>query len=770
MNIREKIIYFCSQVQRYGIYSLVFFVPIYFAWFQENYTVFDLNKSAALHLLLSAIIICWLIELTLSKTFNWGGNKFLGLLGSSLGIVFLVSTFFSLNPFISLFGSYERQQGLYNLWSYLLVFFFVLIIITNKRYLEHLIISLLVGSSIVCLYGLIQSLDLDFLSWGESGVQRIFSTFGQPNFLAHYLIVVLPFTVYALFFLSKNVYLRILYILLTSVQGACLVFTLSRGAWISVGASLFLLMLWSLFRKNKKIITWLVFAVTTLLFIISVFTGTRQAILNHLYKSDLRSFQRLVSVLDFENGSNKIRLFYWKAAFHTFKTAPLERQVFGYGPDVLPDVFVGMYQPEWANYERMNSFPDRAHNFVLDILLQFGVIGFLVFGSFSGYIIYKLAQYAWKENQPQEYWLAVSFLFALFAYGINNLFSFSLIGMNVIFYALLGGSWLVANKFEMNHIKITFFKSISLFILTVVFSLFLLFLLYTYNIKPLVADYYYFEVKKSEVRGDCRSILDNMENTLAWYPVSYFYTRAYLHHGTNCFLAITDQASQQQLADNLLDMTNHIPKSDWQYATIEDLAHMYSMLGYYIDEKYYLEAEDFYKQLLRMGPMITVSYQDYGRMKLTQKKYEEAISFFKKGIEVSRLDQRFPSIGHSALVYRQVGYFYNLLGNAYNNDKKYPEALDAYKKAIEIDPLEGINYKDTADFYYQRGNISEAIRYNETGFKVVPENQPWAYFLALLYNEDGKAQIALEYANKAYSLDPGNEKLVNLIKELKMKK
>jgi len=97
---------------------VVFFVPIYFAWFQENYTIFDLNKSVALHLLLAITIISWLIQISLEGKFQWEGNKLLCILGTAVAVVFLLSTVFSLHPVISLWGSYERQQGLYNLWHY----------------------------------------------------------------------------------------------------------------------------------------------------------------------------------------------------------------------------------------------------------------------------------------------------------------------------------------------------------------------------------------------------------------------------------------------------------------------------------------------------------------------------------------------------------------------------------------------------------------------------------------------------------------------------
>ena len=136
----------------------------------------------------------------------------------------------------------------------------------------------------------------------------------------------------------------------------------------------------------------------------------------------------------------------------------------------------------------------------------------------------------------------------------------------------------------------------------------------------MIADYYYFEVKKGEARGDCRSALDNMENVLEWYPISEYYGRAYLHQGTNCFIAVKDSLSQRQLGANLLEQIEHMPKSKIHYLTRINLAQVYSMLGYFLDKKYFIEAESNYKELIEISPNITTNYQDYGRMKAWEEK------------------------------------------------------------------------------------------------------------------------------------------------------
>jgi tetratricopeptide (TPR) repeat protein len=770
MIFKEKIIIGSQKIIFFSILSCVFFIPIYFAWFQENYTVFDLNKSVALHVLLGIAITAWLTKVSLSGRIEWSGNKILLVLGLGLAISFLLSTIFSLHPIISLWGSYERQQGLYNLWHYLAIIFFILVSIQSRRQLYQLIIALLLGSAFACVYGLIQLFGLDFLRWGEE-IGRLFSTFGQPNFFGHYLAVLLPLTIYAIVYIGKNIYTRFAYILLGIAEVVCLVFTYSRAAWVAVGIAGFLFLLWTLIRSGKKIVA----GSLVLLFGVSVFfltlPSTRQVITSLSASQDNKLVQRVLSTFDLSPGSARTRSVYWQAAIQSIKEEPWQQKLTGVGPDVEPDVFVRYYKTEWAFYEKMNSFPDRAHNFILDIVLQFGVLGILSFGLFAGYIIWKLVKYTWNQKDQREYWLGVSILSALTIYGINNFFSFSLTAMSVVFYSLLGMAWLVTRQYKASVTTIHFFQPTSRWLLTGAISLFIISLLYSYNLKPLIADYYYFEVKKAETRLNCRGVLDNMEKTLEWYPVSHYYSRAYISHGLNCFSEISSQAGREQQTKNLLEQVEVVSLQGKQFYTVLDLAHLYSILGEYVDKKYYIEAEKYYQELLEINPWMTFVYQDYGRMKLSEKKYDEALELFNKGIDVTPplvTKDNQPSAWVNLSI-QQLAFFYQLIGSVYYQKINFPEAVQWYEKAIETNPSLVSAYKELADLYVQWGNRSEAIKYTKKAYIIDPGNSFWPRSLALLYKEEKDYKTALTYAQYALELSPDDEAMKNLVKELENK-
>ncbi len=245
--------YLSSVISRQLTNGILFFIPIYFAWFQENYTVFDLNKSAALHALVALALAAWLVEIALSGRFSWSGNRRIGWLLLIVAVSFLISTIFSLHPAISLWGSYERAQGFYNLFHYLAVFFLLLISIRDRKQVETSIIALISGAGIVCAYGLLQSLAFDPLHWGDGPQARIFSSFGQPNFLGHYIVAVLPLTLYAAVYIARQSYQKFIAGLLVAAELICLLYTYSRSAWLALLATLMCLGLWLLFRARKRV-------------------------------------------------------------------------------------------------------------------------------------------------------------------------------------------------------------------------------------------------------------------------------------------------------------------------------------------------------------------------------------------------------------------------------------------------------------------------------------------------------------------------------------
>ncbi len=768
MISRERLISIASLLTRFSLAAIIFLLPIYFAWFQENFTVFDLNKSAALHLFLAVAFIAWLLEAALRGRFIiFGGRRLIGLFGI-LGVVFLLSTLFSLHPQISLWGSYERQQGLYNLWHYIVFSFLVIQSLGDESGRKMVLRSLMASSALVCLYGLAQAFGLDPLSWGENPQERIFSSFGQPNFLGHFLVVVLPLTLFACAWLKVREAERLVYRLLVGAQLACLLFTYSRSAWLALAVTIFFFLLWLLFRNGRRKTAFAVVALAIVMAAVLIFSPLRQTIVGRSSGLQLSTVSRLTSFLDLSGGSNRIRLFYWQAVIKDFEQSSWERKLIGYGPDTIASVYVRYYDIDWGYYESLNSFPDRAHNLILDIVLQFGLFGLVAFVCLTTIALSRLWR-ALKGKNGEEYWFGVALFASFLAYGINNLFSFSLTAMALIFFLLIALAWSALGRGEGREYTLDFFRPASRGLIIGSVTVFLFVLIYSYSIKPLVADYYYFQVKKDEAIGDCRAMMTGMEKVMSWYPLSHYYQRAYLHHGTNCFSAAPTQEAKQNLATSLLEEAALIPDKERQFYTVIDLAHMYSLLAFYIDAKYYVEAEKYYRQLLDVNPNITVTYQDYGRLMMWQERYDEALALYEQGLAVTPSLVNPPPSTHLGGIAYQRGYFHELIGSVYEAEKKSSMAEAEYRLALADNPRQSSAMKRLADLAYARKDIHTAIEYNRKGFDIEPMKAIWPFSLATLYKEKSDKVQALEYARQAVVIEPTNTVMKTLLTELEKK-
>ncbi len=107
-----------------------------------------------------------------------------------------LSTAASIDPVLSLFGSYDREMGLLTLAAGPLLLVVGSDILAERAARERTVAALLLGAVVPCAYALLQQAGRDPLGW--SGVVGVVSTFGSPTFLGGYLVLIAPFAAYRL--------------------------------------------------------------------------------------------------------------------------------------------------------------------------------------------------------------------------------------------------------------------------------------------------------------------------------------------------------------------------------------------------------------------------------------------------------------------------------------------------------------------------------------------------------------------------------------------
>ena len=124
---------------------------------------------------------------------------------------YLISTIFSVSQVVSLWGSYQRLQGTYSTFSYIVIFFLLVDGMRQREQVDRLITIMLFTSLPAALYGLVQHNKLEFLPWAGDVTTRVTSSMGNAIFIAAWLIMVVPLTLIrflenALQLWSKNHY------------------------------------------------------------------------------------------------------------------------------------------------------------------------------------------------------------------------------------------------------------------------------------------------------------------------------------------------------------------------------------------------------------------------------------------------------------------------------------------------------------------------------------------------------------------------------------
>ena len=250
----SKLSAFCDRVLEAGWLLGVTITPVFFNVYSQR--VFEPDKLTTLRALATVMAIFWLVrfvEARLHKKeslrFTWRTPLVLATVATMA--VYLLTSAFSLVRYTSFVGSYQRLQGTYTLFGYLVLFFALLTSLRTRAQLSRLVTVLILNSLPVALYGIIQRSGLDPLPWAGDVQRRVASNMGNAIFVAAYLIMIAPLTAAQIVESFRDILRRepprvtdILrasgYIFILVVQVLTIIYSQSRGPFLGLGLALLL--------------------------------------------------------------------------------------------------------------------------------------------------------------------------------------------------------------------------------------------------------------------------------------------------------------------------------------------------------------------------------------------------------------------------------------------------------------------------------------------------------------------------------------------------
>ena len=323
-------------------------------------------------LALRALSILLGVATLLARSREPAGTPFLRLALAGCAVSLCAITAFSPTPNQSLWGSYERGQGLVTQLSYLTLFVCTVAGLRSRPQIHRLWTCICLGSLPVVVIGIAQALGMDPIGLHTDANSQVMATLGRSNFLGSYLVLLIPLTLSSAV-TAQSRYRRLAATALVVGQTAALILTLTRAAWLGLlGGMLIATALLAIISRNRRLLSLTMIPVVGLAALGALMlipTGLSA----HLGAGPLATHVRALA--DLQSGATAARLAIWRTAAELCT----ERPLLGYGLDTMRATFTRVYPPELVYYQGRTLAVDRAHNLWLDIAFSGGLLGMLSF-------------------------------------------------------------------------------------------------------------------------------------------------------------------------------------------------------------------------------------------------------------------------------------------------------------------------------------------------------------------------------------------------------
>lgn len=476
-------------IQIWLLYILVFCTPFIFTWVNEE--LFEFNKMLVVYGVTTLLVATYFTKIILHQTWSWKHTWFDGALGLFLGSQ-LLATLFSIHQPTSIWGYYTRFHGGLASWvaysAILLVAVQSMSMSEFKRLLKVSLLSAMLvsvyaigehfGISVSCL---MITGEANVACWQQDVQLRVFASFGQPNWLAAYLLLHIPLAQY--FGLEKLLGRKTAAVLNEKKSQTSPAITrvtawwLNAPAWLWAGVDILLLFAllatksrsgllglavalavqlpifgWIWFRKRSRAlgIKIGVFAITiaTLVMLVGLPSDWWQP---DVHPSNEAEQTETAPVLVQDQGgtnSGAIRLIVWQGALEVWQ----KHWLLGTGPETFAYSYY-QHRPEAHNtVSEWDFLYNKAHNEILHVLAgsgSIGLLGFIAPWFVATLLVLRSCWQYWRLSPKTSVtkrddigWhvtLQATFLGSVGGLFVSNFFGFSTVMVTVIQFLLFAG-------------------------------------------------------------------------------------------------------------------------------------------------------------------------------------------------------------------------------------------------------------------------------------------------------------------------------------------
>ncbi|MEA2056274.1 MAG: O-antigen ligase family protein [Patescibacteria group bacterium] len=464
----KKFIFICFNL-------LLFITPFLFTW--NNEELFEFIKMLFVYGMTTIITTLWIGRIIVRKSLVFRKTK----IDIPL-IIFIASqilaTVFSIHPRTSIFGYYTRfHGGLLSTVSYALLYW-AFVSNLSKKSIRLLLLTLMTAGGLISLYAIPEHFGhslscqlihghFDVSCWVQDVQNRVFASFGQPNWLAAFLITLIPINI-TLYLTTKhkkqNCLQKWLLLLNSFLMTTALLFTKSRSGFLGFVAGLAIMSLLLLIahptiinvlkknsrsKKNrgKELLKSAGLILLSLILPIIIFGSPYSSPVTKFIKTNKinqesvdKQAKKTIDLNISGTDSGDIRKIVWKGALQVWKRYP----IFGSGVETFAYSYYQDRPMEHNLVSEWDFLYNKAHNEFLNYLATTGIVGLtaycLMLGSFfylALTMIIKLNSHKHKKSE-ENILLTTAIAAGISALVISNFLGFSTVAVSILLYILPG--------------------------------------------------------------------------------------------------------------------------------------------------------------------------------------------------------------------------------------------------------------------------------------------------------------------------------------------
>ena len=638
-----------NSIARTLILGIIILVPLAINPF--GFQPYSLIKVTIFRTLLFSAALFWLLNIVFKGrlTFSYSRAHLFFLVYL---LVTAAATIFSISPQVSFVGWFMRYDGLLSTMTYGLLFLLTYNFFYERERVIDLLQMLMVATFFISIYGYFEFFDFSILPELAVDSSRISSFFGNPGYLGGFLALTIPIS--ATLAVAADKFPKIKWPALVNVVLATpiLVLTHTRSAWIGVAVAVVILLVIYFRKIEYKSVIALVLAFVLLGSVLSLGSASSS--------STVASKSSKATQVSTDSGA---RFLYWRVA----ADAMFKRPILGYGPDTFNYVYAKNRPVDWLTIDTQRAPVDKVHNDLLQVGVGSGFLGLMAYIALLLVIVIGLFKKI-RVSDSEENVLVVAAFLGIISYLIFIQAYFTLSELAPIFWIIAAVAISLNDKNRMVFER-KLPASISRAVLAIV-AIAITAVVIVFAVRAQMADYSFRQGFKLADTGE-------------WSAVS---------ESNRVAVALDSSQFTYQL---------YLGKSLNNYASINK------------NEKFFKEAEDTYKTVIRSNPNLVDPHIGLGDTYYNEYKVLGKDTLGKALKAYERADEL---MAHSPQIKSKIAL-------TLANQKRYVKAIELLNTVIQIDEKDYKNYINLSFAYEESGQIDEAKAILDEALSRWPEQE-----------------------------------------------